>query len=97
MDFVTGLPLSYGFDAIIVVVGRLTKMRHLILYNTTAGTKGVTTMFLTHVWKLYGLPDSIASDQWPQFVSKLGKQLCQHLQISPQRSTAFHPESDGQT
>lgn len=97
MDFVTGLPLSQGFDTIFVVVDRVTKMGHLIPCNSTAGTAEVMAIFLAHFWKLHGLSDSIVSDRGPQFASELWKQLCSCLKISPQLSTTFHPESDGQT
>lgn len=53
-------------------------------------------MFIDNVWELHGLPDSIVSDRGPQFVSEFWNQLCACLQIEPQLSTAFHPETDGQ-
>lgn len=100
MDFVTGLPESNGCDAIFVVIDRLTKMRHYIACK--AGEQGTSAeqtaqMFLKHVWKHHGLPRSIVSDRGPQFVSGFWQALCQILQIKAKLSTAFHPETDGQT
>ena len=100
IDFVTGLPESNGNDAILVVVDRLTKMRHFIpCVNGDQGTTAEATarMFLEHVWRYHGLPRSIVSDRGPQFVSFFWKALCKILGISVKLSTAFHPETDGQS
>lgn len=50
MDIVTGLPISEGFDAILVVMDRLTKMRHLIPCIETATAPDVARLHLNHVW-----------------------------------------------
>ena len=97
MDFVTGLPWSDGNDAIWVVVDRLTKMRHFVPCRTTTSAPDLANLFLHHVWKLHGLPNDIISDRGPQFASNFWRQLCSRLGISPRLSTAFHPETDGQT
>lgn len=97
MDFVTGLPPSEGFDAILVVVDRLIKMRHLIPCNETAGAQDVARMYLEHVRKLYGLPTYIVSDRGPQFTATFWSTLCRLLRITPRLSTPFHPRTDGQT
>ena len=97
MDFVTGLPSVDGNDAIWVVADRLTKLRHFVACSSTASAEDLADMFLLHVWKLHGLPNDIVSDRGPQFASKFWKRLCLHLRISPQLSTAFHPQTDGQT
>jgi hypothetical protein len=46
MDFVTGLPESEGFDAVMVIVDRLTKQRHLIPCHTTTNAKDVADIYL---------------------------------------------------
>ena len=97
MDFVTGLPWSNGNDAIWVVVDRLTKMHHFVPCRTTTSAPNVANLFLQHVWKHHGLPQDIISDRGPQFASDFWRQLCSRLGISPRLSTAFHPETDGQT
>jgi transposase InsO family protein len=97
MDFVTGLPWSNGNDAIWVVVDRLTKMRHFVPCRTTTSSSDLADLFLQNVWKLHGLPQDIISDRGPQFASDFWRQLCSRLGISPRLSTAFHPETDGQT
>jgi hypothetical protein len=72
-------------------------MRHLIACNDTVGSEDLAWLYLNHIWKLHGLPDSITSDRGPQFVSKFWKALCQRLKIAVNLSTAFHPQTDGKT
>jgi hypothetical protein len=62
MDFVTGLPQSDEFDAVMVIVDRLSKQRHLIPYHTTANAKDVADIYLHEIWKHHGLPSHITSD-----------------------------------
>lgn len=71
IDFVTGLPLCEGLNAILVVLDHLTKMCQLIPCRETAGAHDVARMYMDHVWKLHGLPSDIASDQGPQFTTSL--------------------------
>lgn len=97
MDFVTGLPWSNGNDAIWVVVDRMTKMRHLVPCRTTIDAPSLAELFLEHIWKYHGLPATITSDRGPQFASEFWKTICQRLKIERRLSTAFHPETDGQT
>lgn len=97
VDFVTGLEPSYDSDAVMVVVDRLSKMRHFIPCKTTCSSKTAAHLFVDHVWKLHGLPTSIVSDRGPQFVSRFWRHLLRRLHVSPNLSTPFHPQTDGQT
>jgi hypothetical protein len=97
MDFITHLPESQGQDAILVIVDRLTKMRHFVACCGTCDAEEVARLFTKHVWKLHGLPRTIVSDRGPQFVAEFWKHLTRHLGIKPLLSTAYHPETDGQT
>ena len=65
MDFVVGLPKSKGFDAIWVVVDRLSKQRHFVPSMTTIDGQGLATLFINNIFSLHGLPDSIVSDRGP--------------------------------
>jgi RNase H-like domain found in reverse transcriptase/Reverse transcriptase (RNA-dependent DNA polymerase)/Integrase zinc binding domain/Integrase core domain/Chromo (CHRromatin Organisation MOdifier) domain/Aspartyl protease len=96
IDFVVGLPMSNGHTNIMVVIDRLTKMRHLIPLKTL-DTIEVAEAFTRHVFKLHGLPTTIISDRGTQFVSMFWKTLCERLGIESRLSTAHHPETDGQT
>jgi hypothetical protein len=97
MDFITHLPKSEGYDAILVVVCRLTKMKHFIACNDTCDAEEVSHLYLKHIWKLHGLPTTVVSDRGPQFVSDFWKHLTRRLASKALLSTAFHPETDGQT
>ncbi|KAG0158110.1 hypothetical protein PDIDSM_5623 [Penicillium digitatum] len=97
MDFITHLPLSYGYDAILVVVDRLTKMKHFIHCKGTCNAEEVARLYTRHVWKLHGLPNTVVSDRGPQFVAQFWKHLTKRLRITNLLSTAYHPETDGQT
>jgi len=97
VDFVTGLPRSKGYDTICVVVDRLTKQRHLIPCTTTITAVELGVLFCDRVFRYHGLPETIVSDRGPQLVSRFWKHLCSCLKIDAQLSTAFHPQTDGQT
>jgi len=64
-DFITKLPLAQGYDAILVVVDRFTKMAHFIPTIERTSTEGLAWLFRDNIWKLHGLPDSIILDRGP--------------------------------
>jgi len=64
-DFITKLPLVQGYDSILVVVDRLTKMGHFISTMEKTSAEGLARLFRDNVWKLHGLPKSIISDRGP--------------------------------
>jgi len=97
MDFVVGLPECEGFDAVWVVVDRLSKMRHFVPCHTTIDAVGLAKLFLREVVRLHGLPKSIVSDRGPQFALTFWGQICTRLGIDRRMSTEFHPQTDGQT
>jgi len=97
MDVVVGLPECKGFDAIWVVVDRLSMMQHFIPCHTTIDAIEMAKLFLREVVGLHGLPATIVSDRGPQFASTFWGQICSHLGIDRRMSTAFHPQMDGQT
>ena len=97
VDFITKLPLAQGYDSILVVVDRFTKMVHFISTTEKTSTEGLVRLFRDNVWKLHGLPDSIVLDRGPQFVAGIIKELNQILGINTKLSTAFHPQTDRQT
>ena len=97
LDFITDLPLSSGFDCILVVVDRFTKMAHFEPCTKSITAKGCVNILLRTVFKLHGIPDEIISDRGPQFVSKFWNSLLNALGTKAKLSSAFHPETDGQT
>ncbi|SGY80360.1 BQ5605_C008g05368 [Microbotryum silenes-dioicae] len=97
MDHIADLPPSSGFDCVLVVVDRLTKEAHFIPTHKTDSSRDLARTFLTHVFKLHGLPTDIVSDRGATFTSNWWSEFLAMLKIKPNLSTAFHPESDGQT
>jgi len=97
MDFVTGLPWSHGNDVIWVVVDRLTKMCHLVPCHTTIDAPSLADLFLDNIWKHHGLPLTIISDRGPLFAAEFWGTIWRRLKIDRRLSTAFLPETDGQT
>lgn len=97
MDFITGLPISFGFTVILVVVDRLTKYAHFMGLKTDYTSKSVAELFMANVVKLHGMPKSIVSDRDRVFTSKFWQHLFQLQGTTLAMSSAYHPQSDGQT
>lgn len=97
MDMIVGLPESQGYDCILIVVDRLSKCIHAIPTDSKIDSLGTAKLFRDHVWRHHGLPEEIISDRGPQFVSKFMRELNNLLGIKTSASTAFHPQTDGQT
>lgn len=97
MDFIEGLPESEGFDCIFVVVDRFTKMGRFIPTVKTLDTPGLAFIFLREIFAQHGVPSDIVSDRGKHFISRFWSSLCDLLHIKSNLSTAYHPETDGQT
>jgi len=97
MDFIEGLPLSQGHDTILVVVCRLTKMALFIPTCRDIDAEDLAHIFLSQVFAKHGTPTDIVSDRGKHFISRFWRSLCQLLSIKANLSTAYHPETDGQT
>jgi len=97
VDFITKLPVVAGKDAVLVVCDRLSKMMHFVATTEGTSVEGLARLFRDNVWKLHGLPESVVSDRGPQFAAELTKELNWMLGVETKLSTAFHPQTDGQT
>jgi len=97
VDLITQLPPSLGYDAILVIVDRLSKLIRLAATNGGVTSEGIARLFRDKVWKDFGLPEGILSDQGSQFVSNFMRDLNKLLGIQTNISTAYHPQTDGQT
>src|SRR6516164_945641 len=98
MDFITDLPVSHEYDSILVVVDHgLTKGVVLIPCTKTFGALETADALLRNVYRRFGLPDILISDRGPQFASRTFKEMGRLLGIELRMSTAYHPQTDGQT
>lgn len=97
MDFITQLPPSNGFTSILVFVDRLTKMAHFVPTHDEVDANETMTLFLEHVVRAHGLPDDIVSDRGTTFTAQFTQAFMSALQVKQNLSTAFHPQTDGQT
>lgn len=96
LDFIEGPPDSNGCSTILVVVDRLTKGIILISCGKT-DTEYIAQKLVQHVIAYHGFPTAITSDRGSQFVGELWARTCTLLGINRRLSTAYHPQTDGQT
>jgi len=99
MDFVTDLPESTasGYPGILVIVDRLTKMAIYLPCRKDIDSPELARIFFEHVICKCGVPDTIVTDRGKEFTSRFWKWVCSHLSINHRLSSAFHPQTHGQT
>jgi hypothetical protein len=102
LDFVTGLPPSKDssgcvYDAILVIVCRLSKMALYVPALKTWDAKQFAEAYFDNVILKFGMQKGIVSDRGSVFTSAFWTEICYQLQVKRRLSTAFHPQTDGQT
>lgn len=97
MYFITHLTTSGGKTDILVIVDRFLKFAHFLALPTKFTAITLVSMFLQIVYRLHGLPKSIITDRDPLFLSSFWKEIFKRLGTRLKYSTAYHPQSDGQT
>lgn len=97
MDFISGLPRSQRLDVILVVVDRLSKACHFVSLSHPFSARDVAAAINREVVLLHGISRSIATDRDPIFCRAFWKELFKASGRKLRMSSAYHPESDGQT
>ena len=97
LDLVTDLPVCCGFDSIVVFVDRFSKLCVLAACTKTITAPQLAQLFVDRVFVRFGMPTSIVSDRDPRFTSHFWKAFVKLLGTEIAMSTAYHPQTDGQT
>ncbi|GJR61875.1 putative reverse transcriptase domain-containing protein [Tanacetum coccineum] len=98
MDFITKLPKSsHGFDTIWVIVDRLTKSAHFLPIRENGPLDKLARFYINRIVARYGIPVSIICDRDGRFTSNFWKSFQKALGTDISISTAYHPETDGQS
>ncbi|MCO5571422.1 hypothetical protein L7F22_025162 [Adiantum nelumboides] len=98
MDFIFGFPKSiHGNIGIWTIVDRFSKQAHFIPVKKTIKAHQMATLFISQVFKYHGLPTSIVSDRDPRMTSNFWKHLFENLGTRLNFSSAYHPQTDGQS
>eukprot|EP00253_Pinus_taeda_P030958 PITA_30958 len=98
MDYMSDLPSTkHGNDCVFVVVDRFSKMAIMITCKKNITTEATAKLFFERVWVHFGIPQSIISDRDSRFLSTFWSSLWPMLDTKLTKSTAFHPQTDGQT
>jgi transposase InsO family protein len=86
-----------GYDAIWVIVDRLTKVAHFIPVKTTYKGSQLAELYMARIVCLHGVPKKIVSDRGSQFTSRFWRSFHENMNTKLNFSTAYHPQTDGQT
>jgi len=97
MDFITDLPKSEAYDNILVVIDRLTKMSHFIQCSKDLDARQLANLLMEEMVRLHRILHSIITNRGTLFTSDIWKETTGKLGIERRLSTAFHPQTDGQT
>ena len=89
--------MSNGFNALLVVVDRLSKVDHYIKTTANVNCKQIAWLFFDNIFRLHSITDSVVSDQGTQFISEFTRALAELVGIQQKISTSFHLQTDGQT
>ena len=98
MDFITKLPrTARGHDSIWVIVDRLTKSAHFLPIRETHSVEKLARIYVDEIVRRHGVPLDIISDRDSRFTSRFWQSLQAALGTRLNLSTAYHPQTDGQT
>ncbi|KAF8749822.1 hypothetical protein RHS01_09855 [Rhizoctonia solani] len=96
-DMIVDLPKDGNHDSILVIVDSFTKYGIFVKCSKKLKAPELAELFLEHIWKRHGMPEKTVSDRGRVFNNKFLWALYKRLGIDPHFSSAYHPQSDGQT
>ena len=97
-DRIGGLPKAKrGHTAILVVVDKFSKMTRFAPVRTEAMAADIAQAFVEHVWNSLEMPLQITTDRGTEFTNAFSKSLCEMIGTRHDKSTSYHPQTDGQT
>lgn len=97
LDFVEGLSQSHGYNYILVIIDLFSKYSHFVALKHPFTALSVAKLFMVHIYHFHGLPTAMVSDRDHIFTSQLWHELFCLLGVELRMSSAYHPQSDGQT
>ena len=97
MDFIPELPLSNGYDNILVIVNKLTKWAVFIPCQTSITDVQTTELFFKHILCKYGIPQQIITDRDTRWRHTFWAEVCRLMGMKRALTTSYHPQADGQT
>ena len=98
VDFITKLPLFYGNDTILTITDHdISKASIFLPCKETIDTVGMAELYTTHIFPHHGIPLKVISNRDPCLNSAFTTNLCKLLGIRQNISTAYHPQTDGQS
>lgn len=97
LDLITGLPLVDEYNAVLVIVDRLSKHAHLVPTVTALTTAGFAELSVKFVVCRFGIPDELIADRDRRWTAELWRQQAKYLMVRLALSSSRHPQHDGQT
>ena len=89
--------MSHKYSSILVVVDKFSKYAHFVPLSHSYTAIQVALLYITQIYKLHGLPKALISDRDKIFTSQVWKELFKLLKVELLMSSAYHPQTDGQT
>ena len=103
MDFITDLPKSKGYnantihDTIVVIVDKLTKYAYFLPFEKTGTAKQLAYLMVDRIFATHGMPSKLITDRDKLFLSQFWQTSMEMMGVKHKKSTAYHPQTDGQT
>ena len=98
MDWIMKLLQSMGYNSILTITNHdCLKAMLCYSYKEAMGTEELAKLYFANVFPHYGISNKIISDRDPQLTSQIAKLSCREANIEQSISTAYHPQTDGQS